>query len=173
MYDVSKRLLRRSICNATTLVTLLAIESQLDRVTLHLIVKRRALDAEDLRGFFLVPVALGQRLDDGVPLHVVEALRAAVVECCAPFVAARPATALPPAILSPRSCSGARAPPRIPSRFAVRARFPATSNRAIFEKLPERFPVPALPSSCRESFQERATSGGISSFRSRNGGISI
>jgi hypothetical protein len=42
--------------------------SQLDRVALHLVIKRRTLNAEDLRGFLLVAVTLGERLDDGVAL---------------------------------------------------------------------------------------------------------
>src|SRR5438105_15329933 len=51
---------------------------ELDRVALHLVVKRRTLNAEDLRGFLLVPVALGERRDDGVALHVVEILDAVI-----------------------------------------------------------------------------------------------
>src|SRR5262249_6466308 len=42
-----------------------------------------------------------------------------------------------------RSHLPAPAPPRIRSRFAVRERFPATNNRAIFEMHPEKCPAPA------------------------------
>src|SRR3977135_2088099 len=54
------------------------LPSQLDRVTLHFVIKRRALDAEDLGGLLFVAVTLGQRLDDGVALQVVEILDASV-----------------------------------------------------------------------------------------------
>src|SRR5436190_10546401 len=57
------------------------------------------------------------------------------------FVEAQPVTALPSAILSPRSCFGAREQPRILSRFVVHEHFQATSSRRAFEKLPEQFPV--------------------------------
>jgi len=45
----------------------------LDRVALHLVIKGRALNAEQLGGFFLVPVRLGKSLENCLSLHVIEA----------------------------------------------------------------------------------------------------
>ena len=49
---------------------------QRDRVALHLIVQRGALDAEEFRRFFLVAVAFCERLNDRGSFDVVETLYA-------------------------------------------------------------------------------------------------
>ena len=48
------------------------LRSQLDRVPLHFVIKRRPLNAEKLRRSLFVTMTLGQRLQYGVTLHVVE-----------------------------------------------------------------------------------------------------
>src|SRR5215469_6831443 len=50
---------------------------QLDRIALYLVVERGALDAEKFSRFFLVTVALCERLKNGGSLQVVEGLYAA------------------------------------------------------------------------------------------------
>ena len=49
---------------------------QLDRVTLHFVVKRRSLDAKKLGRFLLVPMTLRERLKNCVSLHVIQGLHA-------------------------------------------------------------------------------------------------
>jgi hypothetical protein len=51
--------------------------SQLDGVTLHLVVKGGALDAKKFGSFFLVAAALRECLENGVSLDVIETLYAA------------------------------------------------------------------------------------------------
>src|SRR6266446_477997 len=48
--------------------------SELDRVTLQFIIERGPLNAEKLRGFFLVAVTLRKRLKNRVPLDLVQTL---------------------------------------------------------------------------------------------------
>src|SRR6266480_173908 len=51
--------------------------SNLDGVALHLVIKGRALNAEQLGGFLLVAMRLGKRLEDRLSLDVIEACYAA------------------------------------------------------------------------------------------------
>src|SRR5438105_8152760 len=51
--------------------------SNLDGVALHLVIKGRALNAEQLGGFLLVTVCLGQRLKNRLSLHIIETGHAA------------------------------------------------------------------------------------------------
>jgi hypothetical protein len=50
--------------------------SDLDGVTLHLVVERGTLDPEKFRRFFLVPVAFSKRLNNRSSLDIVERLDA-------------------------------------------------------------------------------------------------
>src|SRR5437763_176494 len=61
------------ICDGTAPVP----PSNLDGVALHLVIKGRALNAEQLGGFLLVTVCLGQRLKNRLSLHVIETGHAA------------------------------------------------------------------------------------------------
>src|SRR5262249_48666631 len=49
---------------------------QLDRVTLHLIVERGTLDAEQFGRLFLVAPRFCQRLENGLALQIIESLHA-------------------------------------------------------------------------------------------------
>src|SRR5438105_11434062 len=51
--------------------------SNLDGVALHLVIKGRALNAEQLGGFLFVTVCLGQRLKNRLSLHIIETGHAA------------------------------------------------------------------------------------------------
>src|SRR5437764_12152781 len=51
--------------------------SNLDGVALHLVIKGRALNAEQLGGLLLVTVCLGQRLKNRLSLHIIETGHAA------------------------------------------------------------------------------------------------
>src|SRR5439155_21354887 len=49
-----------------------ASQLNFDGVALHLVIKSRALNAEQLGGFLLVAMRLGKRLENRLSLHVVE-----------------------------------------------------------------------------------------------------
>jgi hypothetical protein len=49
---------------------------QLDRVALHLVVERGALNTEKFRRLFFVPVTFSKRLNNGGSFNIVEALDA-------------------------------------------------------------------------------------------------
>ena len=121
----------------------LLVNLQLNRVALHLVVKGGSLDPEQFGCFFLVPAAFGERLENCVPLQVIERLHAfarqpaefGLLQRRRQLYFCRQLFNANHALLAP-------APPHIRWRFAIREHFPATNNRATSEMHPVKRPAP-------------------------------
>src|SRR5207302_9632862 len=144
--------------------------SELDRVTLQFIIKRGPLNAEKLRGFFLVAVTLRERLKDRVPLDLVQTLHT----CARRSTALRLLQHRGQLHLGGQLFHANQILPRQHHRvFHCVLQLAHVAGPRIIEQFLEsirrdgRFGFAEL---LGELFHNEATSGGMSCFRSRSGG---